>query len=221
MDLSPYVETVRSGVTNAAALADENTQRVAHQLAGALDASTRLALISALSDAAGEISADLAPSSVQVRMAGQDPEFVVSVSSGGAEPDFLVPPSAYEEAPTDEDVDDDEPVARISLRLPNSVKAKVDEQANREGISTNAWLVRAVMDVLAERSGGRTWGNRGGWGPAADILGPEGPFGPDGVFGPEGPFGAGGPFGNRHRNRGRRDWARRDRPGGSVQGWVQ
>ena len=91
MDLSPYLESVRVGVANASALADEPTQQVAERLGTAIESSTRLALIQALSDAAGTISAELAPSSVELRMVGQDPEFVVSVQSAEAEPTLLLP----------------------------------------------------------------------------------------------------------------------------------
>src|ERR687894_1754569 len=119
MDLSPYVQTVRDGVSSAAALADDHTREVAERLGGSIESSTRLALISALSDATSSISAELAPSSVEVRMIGQDPELVVSLATGDSEPTVLQAPR--EADPTDADVlvdVDDEPVARISLRLP-------------------------------------------------------------------------------------------------------
>src|SRR5919112_2420317 len=157
MDLSSYVQTVRDGVTSAAALADDHTREVAERLGGSIESSTRLALISALSDATSSISAELAPSSVEVRMVGQDPELVVSVPHGDSEPTVLQAPR--EADPADEDVlvdVDDEPVARISLRLPQSVKVKVDEVAAADGISTNAWLTPAVMDALAP-SGRPEW----------------------------------------------------------------
>ena len=223
MDLSPYVQTVRDGVSSAAALADDHTREIAERLGASIESSTRLALISALSDATSSISAELAPSSVEVRMVGQDPELVVSVPKGESEPTMLEPPTGAE--PTDEDIlidVDDEPVARISLLLPQSVKAKVDEVAAADGISTNAWLTRAVMDALAA-SGRPDW-PRPPVPPRAPvpptpgaIFGPHGPFGPHGVFGPHGPFGPGGLFGEKpdkhHVERARRP--------GRVQGWVR
>ena len=93
MDLSPYIESVRTGVANASSLADEQTQQVANRLGTAIESSTRLALISALSDAAGTISAELAPSSVELRMVGSDPEFVVSLQTAETEPTLLMPES--------------------------------------------------------------------------------------------------------------------------------
>src|SRR5215211_1680565 len=220
MDLSPYLESVRGGVAQASALADEHTQHIAERLGTAIEASTRLALIEALSDAAGTISAELAPSSVELRMVGQEPEFVVSVQTAEAEPTLLLPdPEPGEEADTESP--DDEPVARITLRLPQSVKARVDEMASAEGISTNAWLIRAVMDALADRSGPRRpWPQAPipPMAPAPDpIIIPSGPLGPHIAFGPQGPFGRGGVF-EHPKMPGRRE-DRRSR--GTVQGWVR
>lgn len=223
MDLSPYIESVRAGVVSASSLADEPTQHVAARLGTAIESSTRLALIRALSDAAGTISAELAPSSVEVRMVGSEPEFVVSIQTADAEPTLLMPESEHagEDAATTSDVED-EPVARISLRLPQSVKTRVDEIASAEGISTNAWLIRAVMDALSERSSGPAseWPQppRPPMPPAPGaVFGPYGPFGEHGVFSPEGPFGPAGMLRDRLRRAARED--RRSR--GNVQGWVR
>lgn len=212
MNLVPYLDTVRSGATNAAALADEHTQQVAMSLGTALDTATRLALIHVLSDAAAQLSAELAPSSVELRMVGQDPELVVVVSPAGHTPTVLRP-----EVEEGEDADpDEEPVARISLRLPGSVKTKVDELASREGISTNTWLTRAVLDALGDR--------RPGHGPVPppppQSPGVGGFFGPAGPFGPGGVFGAGGPFGAGRDRQQTGDPGRRGSTG-AVQGWVR
>jgi hypothetical protein len=237
MDLTPYLESVRAGVANASALADEHTQQVAGRLGTAIESSTRLALIQALSDAAGTISADLAPSSVELRMVGEDPEFVVSVQTDEAEPTLLLPPESEPEGETTEA--EEEPVARITLRLPQSVKARVDEMASSEGISTNAWLIRAVMDALADRSGSRPeWplpprppmpphppmAPHPPMPPSPKLIfgetgpfGPEGVFGQKGVFGAKGPFGPGGVFGDRRKE----SWREDQRSRGSIQGWVR
>jgi hypothetical protein len=181
-------------------------------------------LIQALSDAAGSISAEMAPSSVELRMVGQDPEFVVSIQTAQAESTLLLPDTEPDLDATGEssaNEPDDEPVARITLRLPQSVKARVDEVASSEGISTNAWLIRAVMDALSERSGPRPEWPRPPHPPMPPspmtIPTPGGPFGEHGFFGPEGPFGPGGMFGERPKRPGRED--RRSR--GNVQGWVR
>ena len=218
MDLSPYIESVRAGVANASSLADEQTQHIAERLGTAVESSTRLALIQALSDATGTISAELAPSSVELRMVGVDPEFVVTLQSGEAEPTLLMPEPGGDREGTEEPSTteaDDEPVARITLRLPQSVKARVDEMASSEGISTNAWLIRAVMDALSERTGSRPeWPQppRPPMPPPPNVIfGGSGPFGPHGVFGP------GGVFGERPMKPGHGE----PRSRGNVQGWVR
>ena len=238
MDLSPYLQSVRVGVANASALADEPTQKVAERLGTAIESSTRLALIQALSDAAGTISAELAPSSVELRMVGQDPEFVVSVQTAEAEPTLLLPEPESGEGDTSESPDD-EPISRITLRLPQSVKTRVDEMASAEGISTNAWLIRAVMDALADRSGSRRAWPQGPIPPIPPIppvppvppvppspkliFGETGPFGPEGVFGRKGVFGHKGPFGPGAETDDRRKESWREERGSSrnIQGWVR
>lgn len=223
MDLSPYIESVREGVASAASLADEHTQHVAHRLGTAVESSTRLALIQALSDAASTISAELAPSSVELRMVGADPEFAVTVQTVGTEPPVLLtePLAAATDGPSVEDDDTvadlgDEPVSRITLRLPQSVKNRVDEMASADGISTNAWLIRAVMDALASRRPGPEWPQPPSPPSPGVIFGPNGPFGPHGVFGQHGPFGV---FGDRGRPTPRAEQP--PRPRGNVQGWVR
>ena len=224
MDLNPYIETVRTGVVNAASLADDHTRHVAERLGGAIDSSTRLALIQALSDAAGTISAELAPSSVELRMVGQDPQFAVTVHQSESAPAYLMPET--EPGPTDEPTVDgeDEPAARITLRLPQSVKNKIDELAAADGISTNAWLVGIVTDALAHR-GSSHWPQppRGPMPPTPPMPpmppGPPlivGPHGPGGAFGPHGPFWEGDPSGDRPRQ----VFGERRRRG-RVQGWVR
>ena len=233
MDLSPYLETVRQGVTNAAALGDDGTRLVAERLGSAVEASTRLALISALSDAAAQISAEIAPSSVELRFSGVDPDLVVAVAAPTAEPTLLLPTSHQpsEESTDTEDIpvaDEDEPVARISLRLPASVKARVDEQADIDKISTNAWLLRAVMDALSQRQTPAAPTPPTPPPPPAD----GGPFGPYGVFGPHGPFGPSGLFGRRNtgaagtsasgaRGASAPEPAMPTSSRGTVQGWVR
>jgi hypothetical protein len=225
MDLSPYLESVRVGVANASALADAPTQQIAERLGTAIESSTRLALIQALSDATSTISAELAPSSVELRMVGQDPEFVVSVPSAETEPTLLLPESESGDRDASE-APDDEPVSRLTLRLPQSVKARVDEMASLEGISTNAWLIRTIMDALADRAGSRRAWPQPPMPPTPPVppvppapnavFGSGGPLGPRGVFGPQGPFGAGSGF-EHPKKPGPED--RRSR--GNVQGWVQ
>ena len=222
MDITKHVDTVRSGIVDAAALADENTQEVARRLGTAVGSSARLALLDAISDASTEISAELAPGSVELRVVDGNPSFTVHVPQS-AEPTLILPEqeAQQEEAAqpaveVSEPVDvpgEDEPMVRVSLRLPASVKNKVDEAADDEGISTNAWLVRAIQNALAPvppmpPTPPSTPG-------VNEVFGPNGPLGPQGIFGRDGIFGPGGVFGGEESRPGRQ------RRGRNVKGWVK
>jgi HicB-like protein involved in pilus formation len=100
-------------------------------LISALDSSARLTLLEALAEAAAEITRELAPGSVELRLRGRDPEFVVTAPAVDV-PDELPP------------VGDEAATARINLRLSDGLKARVEQAAEREGLSINSWLVRAV-----------------------------------------------------------------------------
>lgn len=153
MDLSPYVDALRDDLNAAAAAGTEEAQATARLLTGALDASLRLCLVDALSALAAEVTAasDL---EVEIRMHGREPQVVVS-SPPPTEPD----PHAAQPAP---DEGDDGGTSRITLRLPESLKGSAEQQAARDGISLNAWLVRAVHAAVrpspASRGPRRTTG---------------------------------------------------------------
>jgi hypothetical protein len=61
------------------------------------------------------------------------------------------PPPAPEGAETGTDPGDDEGIARITLRLPESVKARAEELAAHSGHSLNAWIVNAVRVATSQR----------------------------------------------------------------------
>ena len=88
--------------------------------------------------------------------------------------------------------------------------------AAADGISTNAWLTRAVMDALGEREGHSPWPRPPSPPHPPTPFGVHGPFGPHGFFGPGGPFGPGGVFGSRPETGGGQAPRR-----GRVQGWVR
>ncbi len=150
MELGPYVEAIRRDLAGAAAVAGDEAAAVAERLIATVDAAVRLALLDALSSAAGEITVDLAPGSVEVRLRGREPEFVVTAPSA--------PEDEADVVTTEVDPDDDL-TARISLRLPESLKARIEEAAARERTSVNSWLVRVLGAAVTERRPGR---NRGG-----------------------------------------------------------
>ena len=138
MDLQPYVDGVRHELGVAAAAGGPEATALADRLTAPLDSAIRLALLEALSDAAEEITRELAPRSVEVRLRGRDPEF--TVSSGVEELPEQV--AAVPEA------DEDGGTWRVSLRMPDSLRSAVEASARADGLSVNAWLVRAVAAAL-------------------------------------------------------------------------
>jgi hypothetical protein len=159
MDLTPYVERIRQELAIAAEAGGEEAQALAERLTAPLDSAVRLALLEALAAAAAEITSDLAPGSVHVRLSGRDPAFVVAVPPADQ-------PTAEEPGAPAALIDDAALPAgerggtsRINLRLPDDVKAGVEEAAARDRISVNAWLVRAAAAALqAGRSAGPATG---------------------------------------------------------------
>jgi len=133
MDLNPYLETLRRDLEASAAPGDDDVRRAAGLLTGSLEAAARLSLLEALSDAAAEITTKLDNASVEVRLRGRAADLVVSEAEPPAAP---APPPAAEPESGD--------LARITLRLPEGLKGQVERAASAEGISVNAWLVRAI-----------------------------------------------------------------------------
>ncbi|MFF1717228.1 toxin-antitoxin system HicB family antitoxin [Streptomyces sp. NPDC058268] len=156
MDLTPYVDTLRRELAVAAEAGGEDARELADRLTAPLESATRLTMLNVLSAAMDEITRELAPGSVDVRLRGLDPDFVVTLpptDSGTTDPsDAPAPASAYapaepfkSQAPAD---GDEGGTARVNLRLPAHLKARAEEAANREGLSVNAWLIRAVSAAV-------------------------------------------------------------------------
>jgi HicB family len=133
MQMSQFVEGLQEDLQELAAIGGEDLMRSAQQLSGAIRQSARLRLIDALTQAALELSEQLPNGHVDVRVAGQDPQFVFVAEE-------------LEEPPTPPVVEGDH--ARITLRLPESLKASIEAAANQEGVSVNTWLVRALTRAV-------------------------------------------------------------------------
>jgi hypothetical protein len=148
MDLRPYIEQLRNEFAVAAEGADPEGRALAERLITQLAAATRLTLLDALSEAADEITRELAPGSVHVRLRGREPDFVVTLASPPPEVAQEVP-SAPAPPPLTVAPDGDEGgTSRINLRLPDHLKASIEEAAGRAGLSVNAWLVRAAAAAV-------------------------------------------------------------------------
>src|SRR5688572_463681 len=129
MEMARFIESLEADVAAVAAVGDEQTRAVAERVLQAIRGSAGLRLFDALGEAALEISAQLPTGHVEVRLAGQDPALVYV---------------GEEEAPP-EPAAEDGLTARITLRLPESLKASIEAAAAREGVSVNSWLVRALQ----------------------------------------------------------------------------
>jgi hypothetical protein len=145
MDLGTYVSNIRQELALAAEAGGDDARALAERLAAPLESALRLALLDALSDAADEITRDLAPGSVHLRLRGREPGFVVTPPP--AEPaDQADAPAA--ELPPVTAQDDDGAMARVNFRLSENLKGQIEEAAERAGLSVNGWLVRAAAAAL-------------------------------------------------------------------------
>jgi hypothetical protein len=155
MDLSQYVENLRHELAVAADAGGDEARALAGRLTAPLESAVRLMLLDALSAAADEITRELAPGSVELRLRAGEPEFVVQPAPADApgEPAPDAPPPVE---------GDEGATARINLRLPEQLKAGVEQAASRERLSVNAWLVRAAAAALANDAPDRRSRQRGG-----------------------------------------------------------
>ncbi|GAA2052548.1 hypothetical protein GCM10009839_70050 [Catenulispora yoronensis] len=152
MKLNPYVAGVRSELLTVAEAGGAAALELAERLTSPLEAAIRLTLLQALSAAAEEITAELAPGSVEVRLRGADPEFVVAglaaAAPAPAEPVEEEAASVAQVQLPSAPEDDDGQMVRINLRLPAHLKSRVEEAADALGFSVNNWLVRAAAAAL-------------------------------------------------------------------------
>jgi len=141
MQLDNHVQAIREELAAAASLGDEAAADAARRMGDALGASLHLHLLDLLGEAALEVGAQIEPGRVEVRLAGRDPELVVITDDAPDAAQLGV---------------GEEYSGRITLRLPESVKAGIEAAAAREGVSTNAWLVRTLARTLEQRPARKT-----------------------------------------------------------------
>jgi hypothetical protein len=150
MDLTTYVSNLGREFATLAEAGGDETRAVIERLSGSLESAIRMTLLDALSAAADEITREMAPGSVELRLRGRDPNFVVTTphpeavglaAAGVAETVADVPDAGLLAG-------DDSPAARINVRMPEHLKTAIEEAAAREGRSVNAWLARAAAAAL-------------------------------------------------------------------------
>ena len=154
MELGPYVESIHSQLEVAAAAGGDEARALAERLTAPLDAAIRLALQDALAAATEEITTEIAPGSVELRLRGRDPEFVVTLPTGDPSGEESLEgeesrPEAWPTGGVGGSTEGDEgTMSRINLRMPDRLKARIEQAAVSEGLSVNAWLVRAAAARL-------------------------------------------------------------------------
>ncbi|XVQ08330.1 hypothetical protein ACQP1W_38090 [Spirillospora sp. CA-255316] len=166
MDVTPYVDRLRHELAVAAGAGGDDARALAERLTAPLESAVRMTLIEVLSAAADEITSELAPGSVEVRLRGLDPDFIVtppppempsqtpSPGAGGLRSALA---GAVEVAmgvrlpapPLPPEHDEGGGTSRVTLRLPEHLKARLEEAAALADLSVNAWLVRTVSAALA------------------------------------------------------------------------
>jgi hypothetical protein len=147
MDLTPYVASLRHELAVAADAGGEDARALAERLTAPLESAAQLVLLDALSAAAAEITRDLAPGSVDLRLRGREPSFVVTPPP--ADRPFEEPEAAAADVPPPVAPEGEEAaMARISFRLTEHLKGRIEEAAAQAGLSVNAWLVRAAAAAL-------------------------------------------------------------------------
>ena len=141
MDITPYVDSLKRDLLAAAEGAGPEARQLAERLSYAIDPAARLALMEAISQAAAEITAEMPNGGVDVRLNGRELDFLVHVAA--PTPPAPPPPPAPEEV-------EEGGMSRITLRIPESVKAKAEERAADAGQSLNTWLVSVVRAATRE-----------------------------------------------------------------------
>jgi hypothetical protein len=157
MDLRLYIENIQEQLAVAADAGGDDARALAERLVAPLDAAIRLALQDLLAAAVEEITTELAPGSVELRLRGRNPEFVVTLPPGETSREDIPERDqddgpdrwpAADAAPRASGDADDGAMSRINLRMPDHLKARIEQAAGSEALSVNGWLVRAATAAL-------------------------------------------------------------------------
>lgn len=133
MQLEPVISALRANLLGHGALAggDQQIEAAVAQLADALEPAVRTAALDLAQQAAAEVDAQLADHDVSVVLTGADIELRVTERESASS------------IPADEELD-----ARITLRLPPTLKSTIERFATGDGESVNSW----VVDALSRRA---------------------------------------------------------------------
>lgn len=164
MELAPHLEKLRADLSSAAAVGGEDVATAARLLGDAVEPALRLVLLDLLTEAADELTLQLGGAVVEVRLHGREPELVAAA-----------PVAPAPATPTDDADTGEGGAARVTLRLPESVKSRCEQAAAAEGQSLNAWMFRAVVAALEGRTG-PGFPNSWAFGPGRVAFPPGFPF---------------------------------------------
>lgn len=142
------MEALRAELAGIGGLGDEQIAAAAERLSHALGPTLSLRLLGVLSEAALEISAQLPAGHIELRLAGQEPSLV-----------YISEETAAPQAPSEDGL-----TARITLRLPDSLKTSLEAAAARDGVSLNTWIVKALARGLSLAASSRMGSRLTGFG---------------------------------------------------------
>src|SRR5262249_28551691 len=140
METAQFVEALQQDLRDLARIGGDELVEAARRLEGAVRQAATLRLIDFLTQAALELSEQLPDGHVDVRIAGRGRKLVLAEGKAPGE----APPAA---APAEDEQ------ARITLRLPESLKTAIEAAAAAENVSVNTWLVRALQRAVSSPGG--------------------------------------------------------------------
>ena len=165
MLLAPIVEGLQEDLNAAAALGGDETRHAAELLVVALGPAMRLRLMDVLNAAVEELNASLDGLSVEIHLVDREPVLTVSeqpeetTATGGRQRfgsgSSSAGPGAGSGSASAEDLSTDDFVARLTVRMQESLKAQIEAAASQVGNSVNTWLVNAASQALRSSSGPR------------------------------------------------------------------
>jgi hypothetical protein len=137
--LNDTVRALQEDVAAVASLGDPAVAAAGERISRALEGNIRSRLLDLLQAAAQELDAQLPAGRVSVRLEGGEPRLVYEPAA-----ESTLEPAADEDAGS----------ARLTVRLPASLKEAAERAASRESLSLNGWMTRAVKRALDGPGGG-------------------------------------------------------------------
>jgi hypothetical protein len=139
MKMSLVVDGLRSDVLSVGELGDDTVAEVAERIADLLGRSLPARVLELLSEVAAELSDELPEGRIEIRVVGDQVDLVF-VEGERARGDRFGPAGGEG---TGESANADLS-ARITLRLSEGLKGRVEESAARQGLSVNTYIVRML-----------------------------------------------------------------------------